>query len=224
MSTSQPPTALLFITPGCPHCPAVLAGLAHLIKEGRLRRLEVINLEAEPEHARELGIRSVPWTRVGPFELVGHLSLSELSDWVDYAVAGNGWSAYYAHLLDNQRLDEVVHRIRNRPSTLSDLLNLLASEETAMATRIAISAVMEELPSAGVLERAVPEMEQLTLSALAQTRADACYFLGLSGVRQALPAVRRLLEDEHPDVREIAQETIAMLGEAAEGEVLQGGR
>ena len=82
-----------------------------------------------------------------------------------------------------------------------------------MATRVAISAVVEELSGTRALEAAVPDLEQLTLSELAQTRADACHFLGLSGNRQALPAVRRLLEDEHPDVREIALETLAILGE-----------
>jgi thiol-disulfide isomerase/thioredoxin len=209
---------LLFVASGCPHCLSVLDGLARLVKEGRLGRLEVINLSTDPERARQHGLRTVPWTRIGPFELTGALSHSELADWVDYATAGGGWAAYYAHLLENRRLEEVVRRIRGCPSTLSDLLNLLTDDETSMSTRIAISAVMEELPGTRVLERVVPELEQLTLSDSAQTRADACHFLGLTGDPRAVPAVRRLLDDEQPDVREIALETLAMLGEAGEGE------
>jgi HEAT repeat protein len=197
----------------------VLTGLTRLIEDGRLGTLEVVNLSAEPERARALGVRSVPWTRIGPFELIGALSPSELADWVDYAAAGSGWSAYYAHLLESRRLDEVVRRIGDCPSTLTDLLNLLTGDETSMETRIAISAVIEDLAGTPALERAVPELEQLTLSELPQTRADACHFLGLSGNRRAVPAVRRLLEDEHPDVREIALETLAMLGEEGEEKV-----
>lgn len=214
MPAPPAPSALLLIGSGCPHCPAVLDALGRLIEDGRLGTLEVVNVVAAPEHARKLGVRSVPWTRIGPFELVGNLSFSELTDWVDHAATGTGWSAYYAHLLENRRLDEVVHRIRECPSTLTDLLDLLASEETSMATRIAISAVMEELSGTPALARAVPELEQLTLSESAQVRADACHFLGLTGDRHATPTVHRLLEDEHSDVREIALETLAMLGEA----------
>jgi hypothetical protein len=218
MRGSQPPSALLFIGSGCPHCPEVLDGLARLVKNGRLGRLEVVNLSVEPERARELGIRTVPWTRIGPFELVGALSPAELSDWVEYAAAGEGWSAFYTHLLENRRLDEVVRRIRERPATLTDLLNMLASEETSMTTRIAVSAVVEELPGTRILDEALPVLEQLTLSESAQTRADACHFLGLTGNRRALAAVRRLLDDEQPDVREIALETLAVLGEGGKGE------
>lgn len=211
--TRQAPSALLFVGSDCPHCKSVLESLAHLVQGGRLGRLEVVNLTVETERARELDIRTVPWTRIGPFELVGALSASELSDWVGYAATGDGWSAYYAHLLENRRLDEVVRRVRHRPATLSDLLNLLTSKETSMATRIAIGAVVEELPGTSILLRSLPELEQLSLSDSAATRADACHFLGLTGDQRALPVVRRLLDDESTDVREIALETLALLGE-----------
>lgn len=221
MRAPQVPNALLFIGPGCPHCPAVLAGLTRLIKDGRLGTLEVVNLAVEPERARALGVRSVPWIRIGSFDLTGALSYPELADWVEYAAAGEGWSAYYAHLLENRRLDEVVARIRDCPSALTDLLSLLADEETSMAMRIAISAVMEELPGTRALKGAAPGLEQLTLSESARNRADACHFLGLAGDCRALPAVRRLLQDENPDVREIALETLAILGEPVAQEVDQ---
>ena len=218
MTAPGVPNALVIIGSGCHHCRTVLGGLTRLIEEGRIGRLEVVNLETMPELGQEMGARSVPWTRIGPFDLVGSLSFSELADWVDYAAAGNGWSAYYAHLLENRRLDEVVRRISDCPSTLTDLLNLLAGEETSMATRIAISAVIEELPGTQALNKAVPELEQLTLSDSPQVRADACHFLGLTGNRQAIPMVRRLLDDEDPDVREIAAETLSILGDGGEGD------
>ena len=85
-----------------------------------------------------------------------------------------------------------------------------------MSTRIGISAVIEELPGSAALIDVIPQLEQLTLSAMAQTRADACHFLGLSGDPRAVTAVKRLLDDEHPDVREIAVETLALLGEHQE--------
>jgi hypothetical protein len=208
----QVPGAILFIGSGCRHCPIVLEGLARLVKEGRLGRLEVINATVEPELAARNKVRSVPWTRIGPFELIGALTPIELADWTELATTGEGWPAYYVHLIESRRLDELEQHIRDRPSTMVDLLALLNLEDVPMGTRIGISAVIEAFQGTKALSAAVPELEQLTLSDSAQTRGDACHFLGLAGERRAIPSVRRLLEDEQPDVREIAVETLALLG------------
>jgi HEAT repeat protein len=217
MTEAPLPNALLFVATGCPHCGAVLEGLARQVKQGRLARLEVVNLSAEPEAAAKEGVRSVPWTRIGPFELVGALSAAEIADWVEYARNGEGWSAYYAYLLENRRLDEVVRRIRESPSTLACLLAAL-DDETPMALRIGISAVIEELSGSEALRGVLPQLEQLALADSPQTRADACHFLGLTGDRRAAATARRLLDDEQPHVREIARETLALLGETSSEE------
>ena len=55
----------------CPYCPTVLKELGELVKSGVIGKLVVVNIEQHPEVARELGVRSVPWVRIGPFELEG---------------------------------------------------------------------------------------------------------------------------------------------------------
>ena len=42
------PDALLLISTHCPHCPAMLASLADLVKQGTIGRLEAVNLEQHP--------------------------------------------------------------------------------------------------------------------------------------------------------------------------------
>lgn len=81
--------------------------------------------------------------------------------------------------------------------------------------RIGISAIIEALADSVILRRAVPALAPLTLSDSPQIRADACDFPGLAGDRMASASLRRLLEDEHPEVREVAAEALALLGEAA---------
>lgn len=214
--TQQPlPSALLFVAPGCAHCPVVLEGLGRLLKAGRLARLEAVNVAAEPELAAAHGVRSVPWVRIGPFELIGAFSPAELADWVEHAASGTGWASYFAHLIEGRRLAAVTRQVEDAPRRLSDLLSLLQHDATPLDVRIGVSAVVEELADTPVLAAVVPELEQLTLSASAQTRGDACHFLGLTGDAQVIPAVRRLLDDEQPDVREIAAETLALLGARA---------
>ena len=44
-----PPAALLLLSPSCPHCAAVLEGLAALVKEGVVGRLQVVNVAVHPE-------------------------------------------------------------------------------------------------------------------------------------------------------------------------------
>ena len=207
----KPAVALVYIGSGCPHCPAVVDGLTRLVKDGRLARLEVVNLSVVESVPGDVA-RSVPWMRIGPFELVGSIPAGELADWAERAATGEGWAAYYAHLLEHRRLDEVERLVYARPATLIDLLDLLGDTGTPMALRIGIGALLEGLAGGPILAGAVPVLVQLTLSDLPQTRADACHYLGLAGDAQATPAVRRLLDDEQPDVREIAGETLALLG------------
>jgi hypothetical protein len=211
MSESKP-SARLLIAPGCSHCGAVVEGLARLVKSGRLAALTIVNLSASPEAARDPKLRSVPVTEIGPFRLEGALTPSELADWVDAADRGEGWPAYYAHLLEHQRLDDVLERVKERRSCLVELLSLLTSEDTSMATRIGIGAVVEELAGSAELRAVIPDLVQLTLSESHQTRADACHYLGLTGDPSVVPAIQRLLYDERHEVREIASETLAMLG------------
>ena len=206
-----PVDALVYIGSGCPHCSAVVDGLARMVKDGRLARLEVVNLSVT-QPAPGNAVRSVPWTRIGPFELLGSIPVGALADWAERAATGEGWADYYAHLLEQRRLDEVEGLVRERPDTLIDLLDLLGDADTPMALRIGIGALLEGLAGVPVLAQAVPILVQLTLSDLPQTRADACHYLGLAGDHAAIPAVRRLLDDEQPDVREIACETLALLG------------
>ena len=215
MQQPPAPKALLYIGTGCAHCQTVLDGLARLVKEGKLARLEIVNLSADPESAPST-VRTVPWIRIGDFQFDGLIPPEDLADWVGFAVAGEGRTAYYAHLLEHRRLEEVAAAVREHPSGLADLLSLLTNEGTSMATRIGVSAVIEELSGSKALRAVIPELEQLTLSEIHQTRADACYFLGLTGDRRVTPIVARLLDDEQPDVREIAMETLALLGEPGE--------
>ncbi|HEB95396.1 MAG TPA: HEAT repeat domain-containing protein [Sedimenticola thiotaurini] len=209
--TPHPVDALLLMAPGCSHCPVVMEGLTRLIKEGRLARLEIVNIQQAPETASELGVRSVPWCRIGPFELEGEQGFGELSRWAGHAAAGTGLTEYYAHLLEHRRSHRVEEMIRQQPETLSDLILLLSSLDTPLVVRIGVGAVLEELAERGELRPAVDELAALTRSDEPQIRADAAHYLSLTGDRAAIDPLRRLLDDPDAEVREIAAESLAVL-------------
>ncbi len=211
----KPVAALLLIAPGCPHCSGVLETLNSLLKEGVIGTLEVVNVAAHPERAEALGIRSVPWVRVGGFESEGAVTPEKLRSWAELSAAEDaGTGAHFSHLLERRRLDQAVALIRADPPRLVELVTLLETEDTPLAVRIGVGAVMEELADSGLLEHAFQRLVQLTHSPEPHIRADACHYLALSGKREALPEFQRLLDDENHEVREIARESLEALAAA----------
>ena len=69
---------LLFITPGCIHCPVVLQGLSELVKQTLIGKLTVVNVAAHPELVKEYGVRAAPWLMLGPFTLTSAQTPAEL--------------------------------------------------------------------------------------------------------------------------------------------------
>lgn len=208
----NPTDAELLIASDCPHCPAVLEALGRLLKEGLIGRLLVTNIAVHPAAATAAGTRSVPWMRIGPFELTGTHTPAELREWAQYAASGSGMNAYLAYLLEQHQLGRSVELVRQDPPLLHDLLPLLGDLQTPMAVRIGIGALFEELQDSGLLSDIVDELGALTRAAEPQVRADACHYLGLTGSRAAADYVHPLLNDADAEVREIASETLPLLG------------
>lgn len=206
------PDALLLLAPGCPHCPAVLEGLSGLVKEGVLGRMEVVNIAVHPETAAELGVRSVPWTRIGEFELDGVLTPGELRRWAELAGTPRGMPEYFLHLLKNGRRDKVESLARQQPQRLLVLVTLLADADSSMAVRLGIGAVLEEFQGSSLAEVMIPGLGELTRHPDALTRADACHYLSLIGGAGIVPYLKACLADESAEVREIAEETLAEMG------------
>jgi hypothetical protein len=202
---------LLLIAPGCSHCPIVLEGLSKLIKQGAIGRLDIVNVAKHPEIAREIGSRSVPWTRIGRFEFVGMLSYADLARWSALATQETGMAEYYKYLLDSGQLNRVMELVPRYPNSLHQLVSLLSNARLPMTARIGVGAVLEELQDSDLIDTIIPELTDLTHSPQAQTRTDACHYLGLTNSSDVIPTVQRLIEDDHPEVREIAKETLTLL-------------
>lgn len=207
------PDALLFIAPGCPHCPLVLQALSDLVKQGYLGRLEVVNVAVHPEAAAALGVRSAPWTRIGEFELEGAQSPQELRRWVELAGEENGFAAYIEQLLKDGQLARAEIQLEHHPERLERLLPLLEQPELPMQVRVGLGALFESFVGTATLQSLTDELGRLSTHADHRVRADACHYLGLSGGNAAVIYLQQRLDDEHPEVREIAAEALEQLAE-----------
>jgi len=214
MSDPDAPEALLLLTSRCPFCPTVLAALSELVKGGRLARLEVVNIERRPEVAQALGVRTVPWVRIGPFELEGLRSAAELRQWAERAGCTEGMADYFNELLTDGKLDKTIELVRQDAARIGALLYLLKNPDTNLQVRVGLSAVMEALAGGEALKTRIDEIGALTRSPDAHVRGDACHYLSLTHSARAVPYLRALLADSERQVREIAADSLEVLRQA----------
>ena len=211
-NSPNPPEALMLLGTHCPHCPAVLASLSELIKQGVISKLEVVNLEQRPEVAAELGVRSVPWVKIGPFELTGLHSKAELQSWAQRAGTGQGMAQYFEQLLGEGEVNQVLAMVAADHSLLHALIGLVSDADAKINARLGAGAVMEEYEGTKELLALVPELAELTRHADARVRSDACHYLSLTHDASVIQYIEPLLADDHPEVREVAEESLAELG------------
>lgn len=211
---SPAPVALLLISSHCPHCPAVLAGLGDLLKRGRLARLEAVNIEADPDEAARLGVRSVPWLRLGPYVLTGARSPAELDIWAGRAADAAGMADACHDYLKTGGAAQVLALMAEDPARLVHLLPILANPEASLNVRLGAGMVFEEYAATSDLAAQVPRLGELARHSDARVRADAAHVLGLARNAAARPWLEALLDDPDGEVREIAGESLATLKDA----------
>ena len=210
------PDALLLISPHCPHCPAVLAALADLVKQGTIGRLEAVNLEQHPEIGQSLGVRSVPWVRIGRIELAGVHGKAELAEWAAKADSEEGIADWFHMLLKEGQLPRAQAAIEADPALLAAVLPIVGNVEASLNVRLGAGVLLENFAGSATLRALVPRLGDLSQHADARVRADACHYLGLSGDVAAKPWLEARIDDDDADVREIAAESLQTLsGEQA---------
>jgi len=205
---NTPPDALLLMGTHCPYCPTVLKALQALVASGHISHLETHNIEENPEIAREFGVRSVPWVRIGPFDLEGLRSEKELREWAVKAATNDGQTDWLDEQLSSGNISKPLERIKSDPAVMDALLKLFTEPETQLNTRIGISAIMEDLSGTEILGAVVEQLGELTQHADARIRGDACHYLALSGSPRAAGFIKPLLDDSDAHVREIAKESL----------------
>ncbi len=199
----------------CPHCPSVLSSLSELVKHGIISRLEVVNLEQRPEIARELGVRTVPWVRIGQFELAGLHSKAELQSWAEQAGTEQGMTRYIEQLLVDGEVKRVLAMIENDHSLLHALIGLVRDADAKINARLGAGVVMEEYQGSIELRALIPELGELTRHEDARVRSDACHYLSLTRDASVRQYIEPLLSDDDEDVREVAEESLADLNHAS---------
>jgi glutaredoxin len=203
--------ALLLTSPGCPHCASVRQTLQKLISEGLLGGFEEIDLSQTPQTAESLGVRSVPWIRIGAIELSGLQSLAELRHWAILANSPEGLDLHLANLLGNGQRAQVLARTQREPVLIARLAALLGKPDSELSVRIGVMAILEELKVEGLLQGQATHFLPHVTHPEPRVRSDTCYALALIGGADAIAALRACSTDPDQEVRETAQEGVDLL-------------
>jgi hypothetical protein len=206
---SSVPDALLLMTGGCPHCPAVHQALSVLLKEGAIGRLQVINVAVHIEEAEARGVQSVPWIKIGPFEVEGAVTLGklrELAQGVNDDAVFDNWLLETLKVGKRQKFEALV---REEPHRIQALARLMKSPEASMVIRLGVGAILEELHGSGLSEPLIPALAGMLASEDKLLRADACHFLTLIGGEAIRPYMLACVEDADPEIQEMAEEWLA---------------
>ena len=203
----------MFVGTHCQHCAPVLTSLSELVKEGVIDSLEVINVEKRPEVASQIGVQSVPWLRIGWFELEGVRTKAELKRWVENTTSTQGISEYYAEILAQGRVKQCLEFLQQHPETMESILQLMSDPDEKINVRLGIGVIMEELAAGSDFKAFIPQLESFLTHQDSRIRQDTCHYLSLTQRPELIKTIEPLLDDLNEDVREEAEDSIQSLRE-----------
>ena len=202
------PDVLMLMASHCTYCGPMKIILSDLKAQGSINELQIVNIEENPELAAELGVRSVPWLQIGPFELQGARTRKELELWLLRASSFEGVSDYFSEVLAEGKIDYANKLIKRHPETLSNIIDLMADAEAKINVRLGVGVIIEELAESDIFKSVIPQLIEYLSHGDARVRGDACHYLSLTKDTSYIPVIEKMLSDESEEVKEIAQDSL----------------
>jgi len=207
------PEVLMLMGTQCTYCGPMMQILTEFMKQGLVAELRIVNIENSPELASELGVRSVPWLQVGPFQLTGSRSKQELQLWIERASSFDGVTEYIAEVLAEGNIKYASKLIHGYPQALENVIDLMADPEAKINVRLGVGVIIEEMAESETFKSVTPRLLDYLSDDDARIRGDACHYLSLTKDRSYIQDIERLLTDYSEEVREIAQDSLDDLRE-----------
>ena len=210
---NESPAVLMLMSRQCTYCGPMMQALTELMKVGQIAELRIVNIESSPELAVQLGVRSVPWLRIGPFELLGSRSKQEMLLWIERSSSPAGFKTYLDEVLSEGKLDYASRLLESYPQALETIIEMMADPEAKINVRLGVGVLIEDMAESVEFKAVIPRLIDYLSSKDARIRGDACHYLSLTRDVSHIPLIERLLSDESEEVREIAQDSLDALSE-----------
>lgn len=202
------PTVLMLVSTQCTYCGPMMQMLTELMKDGQIAELRIHNIEHAGDLAAEMGVRSVPWLQIGPFELSGSRTKQELLLWIERASSFDGITEYFEEVLSEGNISYANKLIHHYPQALENIIDLMADTEAKINVRLGVGVIIEDMAESEVFKSITPRLLSYLSDSDARIRSDACHYLSLTRDVSFVPDIKKLLADEDAEVREIAQDSL----------------
>lgn len=182
-----------------------------LLKQGELASLQLINIEQQPEASQAYNTRTVPWVKIGDYVLDGLQTQEALQQRIDWTINNQQLMGRFDQQLSTGKADEVIKTLHDEPEAMQAIMQLLGDNATILSTRIGIGVIMEEFANSELLQQQLSQLGQFSEHEDARIRADACHYLSLTGSTDAKKWLQARLNDNDPEVQEVAQDGLDLL-------------
>ena len=200
----------VLVSNNCPHCARVIAELAPLRSQNVT--VQIIHVADAALLCERLHVQAVPATIVGEdLVIIGEVTAARVARLVSLQGTPEFDTERLVALLERDRLQEAVQRLAV-DIPVRAVAALLA--EPALASRMAGALLVERAQEvdASKLRGLAECLLGLLSHPDARIRGDVAMVLGSLADRAAESALRDLLNDADPDVREAAAEALEQLG------------
>lgn len=199
----------LLIAPTCPSCPDVVSTCNRVALAAPQLQLRIIDAQYFKEMTGS--VRSVPTVIIDHMRtVVGPLHEQQLLEILNERGQPSYFKKSLASMIAAGRMDEAIPLIVSETG-LSALAELMV--DGAMQERMGLMLLAEEAldQDQHCLNGALPHLLPLVEADDPTLRGDVADLLGKIGAPGSTAALKRLLQDENEDVREVAEESLSLL-------------
>lgn len=199
----------VLIATTCPNCPTAVRACGKLA--AALPTLEVVIVDVQYFTELAGSCRSVPTVIIdGGHTVVGPVSARQLLELLKQRDEPGYVARALGSMIEAGRLQEMAPLLRTTQGQAAMATVMQdGTMQQKMGLMLAVEQVLELNPHE--MDASVPHLLPLLGSSNATVRGDVADLLGRIGAPGARDALTRLLEDDNPDVREVAEEAIEQL-------------
>jgi alkyl hydroperoxide reductase subunit AhpF len=195
----QPVQLWVFIASACPHCPQAVRAANRIALTTPQVTTVIIDAQQFPDLADRFKAKSVPLTVIdGEMSITGVIPPAKLVE----KILTRDNAEIFLSLVETGRFDDALKKIHDGFTS--------AWKKSATQLRMGLMMVAEKALTQDPhsMNSLVPDLLPATKSADAALRGDTADLLGQIGHPSATEALKALLNDENPDVAEIAQDAL----------------
>jgi thiol-disulfide isomerase/thioredoxin len=208
-----PAELMLFIAPGCPHCPQTVERLLPLPPMNRQVRLAIIDGTLFPETAQRYQIRSAPTLILDDqFRWTGSVPLNELIAMMADRDPAQLGAACLETLLKEGNASKLTDMMLSAKKMIPAFLDMLVHEQ--MFVRLGAMVVMEELceRDPALARQAVEPLWERFQEVSEPIQGDIVHVIGETGDRRMIPKLQRFLHGPiGPELNDAVQDALDRL-------------